>query len=128
MRDMIETTTAMRETLQYLLSADFPAQHKKILIDALALAIRSIGDEDRRVEALEKTGKQWEPHEAELLTKLLRGKVAISWQQADEALMRVATELHCAPDEVRKKANELGFGAGIDFRQAKQARLAAQSG
>ncbi|HEY4367075.1 MAG TPA: hypothetical protein VGN07_07535 [Steroidobacteraceae bacterium] len=123
---MIETTTAMRETLQYLLGADIPAQHKKILIDALALAIRTVGDEDRRVQDLQKTGKEWQPQEAALLADLLRGKVAISWQQADEALMRVATQLHCAPDEVRRKANELGFGAGIDFRQAKKLRPLAQ--
>lgn len=117
---MLDTqkVAAMRETLQFLVASDIPAQHKKILIDAVMQALRS-EEAAGRLGAMQNVSEPWQPHETQIVEDFLQGKVASSWQNADELLMRLAGELHRRPDDVRRKATELGVGVGVDYRQAK---------
>src|SRR6185369_5317508 len=110
---------ALRETLQFLVVSDMPAQHKRILMELVTQALRSGDAEARRIEAVQSIGEQWQPHETQAVEAFLQGKVARSWQHADEVLMRLSGELHRQPGEVRRKATELGFGMGVDYRLAK---------
>lgn len=116
---------ALRETLQFLVTSDMSAQHKRILMELVTQALRSGEAEVRRVDAEQKLGEQWQPHETQAVATFLQGKVATSWQHADELLMRLAGELHREPEEVRRKATELGFGIGVDYRLAKAHAAAA---
>ena len=112
---------ALRETLQFVISGDMPAQHKRVLLDAVTQALRAAehaGDLDR---AQQEQSEEWRPQEAQLVEAALRGKVAKSWQHADEALMQVAGQLRRAPDDVRRKATELGCGAAVDYALARSA-------
>lgn len=114
---------ALRETLQFLVASDMPAQHKRVLMELVTQALRSGEAEVRRMDAVQKLGEQWLPQETQAVANFLQGKVARSWQHADEVLMRLAGELHREPGEVRKKATELGFGIGVDYRLAKAQTL-----
>lgn len=116
---------ALRETLQFLVASDMPAQHKRILMELVTQALRSGEAEVRRIDAVQKRGEQWQPHETQVVESFLQGKVARSWQHADEVLMRLAGELHREPGEVRRKATELGFGIGVDYRLAKARAMPA---
>ena len=111
--------TAIRETLRYVIDSQIPAQHKAIVIDALAQALRAADDAQRSREIQGMTSEEWRPEEAVMIDAALRGKVAISWQHADEVLMRLARGLHRRHDDVRRKATELGHGAAVDYALAK---------
>lgn len=110
---------AMRDTLQYLIASDIPAEHKRILIEALAQALRNGENEGRRLEAIQNAGSIWQPQETEAIAEFLRDKIARNWQHADELLMQLSGQLHRHPDDVRAKATELGFGIGVDYKLAK---------
>jgi hypothetical protein len=112
------TPVAMRTTLQYVLSNEMPTQYKSVLIALLTQALR---DEDQqwRQGLAPKAEPEWRSDETQRLQMFLEGKTASSWQHADELLMRIATELHRGPDEVRKKATEIGLAAGIDYSVAR---------
>lgn len=114
-------TDAMRGALHFLMHSDIPAQHKRVLIEVVAQAMRD-ADTAARESALEPPDAEWQPHEATALQAFLEGKNARSWQHADETLMRLATELHRRPHSVRLKATELGLGAGVDYGLAQQQR------
>jgi hypothetical protein len=113
------SAASMRNALQFLLSSDIPSDHKAVLIEALTFAMR---DHDARqlelTTALDATGP-WQPEETARLEAFLTGKVARSWQHADEILTHLASQLHRNPHYVRSKATELGFGESIDYRLAK---------
>ena len=113
------STAALESALQFLLASDVPSEHKRILIEVLTQALRD--QEDARVRRLtaEQPSKPWQEHETAQLQAVLQGRVAKSWQHADELVMRVATQLHRQPTDVRVKATELGFGVGVDYRLAK---------
>ena len=68
---------------------------------------------------MERADGPWQQHETAQLESFLQGKVAKSWQHADELVMRVATQLNRHPADVKAKATELGFGVGVDYRLAK---------
>jgi hypothetical protein len=111
-------TSAYHSALRFVVTSDIPAEHKAVLIEALTQALRDQENAHRRGIA-EFASKEWQAHESEMLRSSLQGKIANSWQQADEFVMRIATELHREPQDVRTKATELGFAAGVDFRVAK---------
>jgi hypothetical protein len=106
----------MRELLQYLLTSDTPAQHKRILIELVVQAMRDDETAVRRDSSQQDTVADWQPHEAKAIELFLQGRIARNWQHADEILMRLAAQLHRKPAQVRSKATELGFGAGVDYR------------
>jgi hypothetical protein len=109
---------ALRAALHYLAASDTPAQHKKLLIEVVVQAMRA-DEAAARYAALQETDTEWQPHEAKAVEVFLQGRVARNWQHADEILMRLATQLHRKPANVRKKATEMGFGAGVDYRLAQ---------
>ncbi len=115
---------SLHDVLRFLVVSDMPAEHKRILIDVVTQALRDDAEALRDQEALQKADAvEWQAHEVAALETFLQGKIARSWQHADEILMRIATELHRQPANVRSKATELGFGAGVDYRVAKAAAL-----
>ena len=118
MRD-VRDVTAIRETLSFVIGSHIPSQHKPILIDALAQALRAAEDVGRSMEIERRTDAEWRPEEALMIEAALCGKVAKSWQHADEILMRLASGLHRRRDDVRRKATELGHGAAVDYALAK---------
>jgi hypothetical protein len=112
------TPGATRAALQYVLSNDLPSQHKAVLIELLTEALRS-EDKERLLSRTAKVETEWRSDETQQLQTFLDGKVASSWQHADELLMRIATDLRRTPYEVRKKATEIGLAAGIDYSVAR---------
>ncbi len=109
----------VREALQYVLSSEIPARHKAVLIQTLTQAMRDQETAFLSQQAAEQVGPSWQADETHQLQSVLQGKVARSWQHADELLMRLAAQLHRDPRAVRAKATELGFGAGVDYALAK---------
>ena len=109
---------AFRRTLQYVLSSDMPSQHRSVLIALLTQALRD--QDDERVQNLMPPPESaWLSDETQQLQIFLDGKIADSWQHADEILMRIAKQLRRSPLEVRRKATEIGMAAGIDYSIAR---------
>lgn len=110
---------ALRAALQYVVSSDIPSEHKAVLIEALTRALRAEDSERTAREAAEHASSDWSAAELQNLQDRLAGKVAKSWQDADEQLMQIAGELRRSTGDVRNKALEMGAGMGIDYRLAK---------
>jgi hypothetical protein len=106
---------ALRATLQFLIASDIPSEHKTVLMEALTQALRNHIPR----QSVEPAAGPWQLHETTLLQAFLAGKSANSWQHADEMLMRLASDLHRQPGDVRAKATELGLGVGVDYRLAR---------
>jgi TPR repeat protein len=110
---------ALREALQFLIRSDMPADPKRMLI---AVVMESLAQREAAVVVRAATSEDqtaWQPTEIDLATTRLQGKVATSWQSADEVLTQLARELHRDAREVRAKALELGFGVAVDYQLAK---------
>lgn len=114
---MVDDLPRIRETLKFLATSDIPVEHKQILTAVLEAALR---------RELHQQVLDWQPAELDTIETALKGKVAISWQHADELLFKLAGQLQRSPDEVKKKAIEAGFGAGVDYWQAR-AHLAGEN-
>ena len=113
--------------LNVLAASALPSEHKAVLIEAVTQVLRD--QEVARTKAsLENpsVGEPWQENGTEQLQSFLQGKVARSWQHADELVMRLAAVLHRDPREVRTKAMESGFGAVVDYNQAKELARAVQ--
>jgi hypothetical protein len=123
MRDTRDITQ-IRETLRFVLAGSIPADHKRILIEALTQALRIAEEAVRDLELQKRTSQPWRPDETTVIESFLQGKLVSSWQQADEVLMRLSSELHRPPEEVRRKAIELDLGAAVDYAMAKTQRAA----
>jgi hypothetical protein len=117
---MHDAQTRLRAALQFLRTSDIPAEHKGILLEAVTLALREQHAATIRGQAAEHSA-DWRPDETAQLRAYLQGRVATSWQQADETALHLAAQLQRQPDDVRAKALELGFGSAVDFRVAKAA-------
>jgi len=113
---------ALRATLQFLIASDIPSEHKTVLMEALTQALRSHIPR----QSVETAAGPWQLHETTLLQSFLAGKSANSWQHADEMLMRLASDLHRQPGDVRAKATELGLGVGVDYRLARASARARE--
>ncbi len=113
----IRSEAAMRETLQFLAVSNIPSKHKAVLLDVLARAIRA----EEGVQTAAKVAEPiaWSTEETAQLQAYLDGRVASSWQHADELLMHLATQLHRSTGDIRVKATELGLGEGVDYRLAR---------
>ena len=113
----VSSPDSLRATLQFVVSSDMPAEHKVVMIQALTHTLRAAeAEQHRRVNQQQPV---WQAQETAQLQGLLEGRTAQGWQQGDEMLMRAASLLHRAPDDVRAKAAELGLGASIDYAQAR---------
>jgi hypothetical protein len=123
MRDT-SNITQIRETLRFVLAGSIPADHKRILIEALTQALRAADEAERVLDLQKRVSQPWRPDETTMIESFLRGKLVSSWQQADEVLMRLSNELHRSPEEIRRKAIELDLGACVDYAIAKTQRAA----
>jgi hypothetical protein len=113
---------ALHSALRFVITSDITAQHKAVLIEVLTQALRDEEAAALRLQATELAGGEWQAHELVQLQSFLRGKVAKSWQHADECVMQLAAQLHRDPHAVRAKANELGLAAGVDYRYVRELR------
>lgn len=114
----LESSDALRDTLQFVASSSIESKHKRVLMDVLLRALRNI-EEEKRAEAIRSMVPEWQPNEEQAVSEYLRDKIAKSWQHADELTMHLATQLHRAPTDVREKAIAMGAGAAVDYRLAK---------
>lgn len=117
MRESDEKAAMLREALGFLPECNIPAQYKRLIIDAVETAVR-VAVASGTQQVLPDAG-EWQPHEVQLMQEFLAGKVAVNWQHADERLMHLAVQLRRTPDDIKRKASELGLGVGVDYRQAK---------
>jgi len=118
-RTMRDAQRRLRATLQFLMTSEIPSEHKIVLIDTVIQALREHEAASERGQLAAQASAQWQPHETEQLREYLNGRVASSWQHADELAVHLAAQLHRHRDDVRAKAAELGFGVAVDFRLAK---------
>lgn len=118
MTDM-QQTDALREALQFLIRADIPADPKRLLIETIMQALATAESAISKQDAIKKSFRDWQPNEIELATQLLQGKVAGSWQAADEIVTRLSRELRRDASDIRAKAIELGFDVAIDYHLAR---------
>lgn len=118
MRDL-QSPAAIRSTLQYVVSSDVPAEHKSVLIEAVTRLLRTQESEEERQRLSSVESRSWQTEELTHLDRSLGGKLAKSWQDADETLLLIASQLHRRSAEVRTKAVERGFTAAVDFAAAK---------
>lgn len=131
----VHSIPALRSALQYTKSATIPADHKVVLLALLTEALRAQQDQDTAAAVAmvsENSARPWQGEDTSALQDFLTGKVATSWQHADELLVSLASKLGRDPQYVRSRATDLGFGAGVDFRlarilMAERARAAAES-
>lgn len=117
----IHSIAALRSTLQYTKSSTIPSDHKVLLIALLTEALRHQQEQDTKSAALENAAKPWQEADSAMVRSSLAGKVATSWQHADEMLALLVAKLgrESQSQYVRSRAIELGVGAGVDFRLAR---------
>lgn len=112
---------ALHAALRFVItSSSILADHKATLIDVLLQALRD--DEAAHLhqqEAAQQTYREWQEDEIVLLKSFLTDRVARNWQDADETVMHLATQLHRDPRSVRDKATEVGLGASVDYWLSK---------
>lgn len=116
--------TALHAALRYVVTSSVPSEHKATLIDVLLQALRDEEATESSRRAAAQAHRQWDEHEIALLKSFLKDRVAGSWQDADEAVMHLATQLHRDPRSVRKKATEMGLGASVDYWLSKALKKA----
>jgi hypothetical protein len=118
-------SAALHAALRFVITNDTGAEHKPILIDVLTQALRDDETAALRRHEVAQAGEEWQEHEVAQLTAFLQGRLARSWQHADESVMQLAAQLHREPRAVRDKATQLGLGAAVDFRFAKALKQAS---
>jgi hypothetical protein len=117
-------SAALHAALRFVITNDTGAEHKPILIDLLTQALRDDETAELRSRAVALAGEEWQEHEIAQLTSFLQGRLARSWQHADESVMHLAAQLHRNPGSVRDKATQLGLGSSVDYRYAKAIKAA----
>lgn len=114
--------TALHAALRFLVTSDIPSQHKSVLIDVLMQRLRDDEAAELRQRQCVQLQGGWREHEILQLRSFLQGRVARSWQHADERVMQLAAQLRRHPRVIREKAVELGLAAAVDYRFAKMLR------
>jgi hypothetical protein len=115
---------ALHAALRFVITSDMLSDHKPILIEVLTQALRDDETAELGRHAVARAGGEWQEHEISQLKSFLEGRLARSWQHADECVMHMAAQLHRDPRSVRDKATQLGLGASVDFRFAKAVKQA----
>ena len=113
---------ALSAALRFVIASDTLSEHKATLIEVLTQAMREEDAAVLRRQAVAQAQGEWHDHEIVQLQSFLRDRTAGSWQNADENVMHLAAQLHRPPQSIRTKAAELGLGAAVDYRVAKQNR------
>lgn len=102
-----------------------PSAHEETLIEVLTQTMRDDETPELRGREFVQAGAEWQDHEITHLRLFLQHRLARSWQHADECLMQVAAQLNRDPRSVRDKATQLGLGASVDYRCAKELQRAS---
>jgi len=110
---------ALREALQFLIRSDMPAEPKRMLIAVVMEALAAMEAVVVVRDTARKTYPVWQQAEIDQVTAFLQGKVAQSWQHADELITHLVRELKRDAVDVRAKAIELGYGLAVDYRLAR---------
>jgi len=110
--------STLRAALRCLLTSDLPPEHKAVLVDAVVQTLLE-REAAHHIDESFAEARAWEPQEVEELRTLLAGRIAHSWQEADELLTRCARQLERAPVDVREQAGTLGLDAAVDYRRAR---------
>jgi len=118
MQDINYSAADIREALRYVDASDIPDRHKRVLLDVVAQALKN-ADSGVPIDSQRSVSGTWQQHEVQTVAAHLEGKVAVNWQHADELVMWLVACLRRGPGDIKKKAIELGFGAGVDYRIAK---------
>jgi hypothetical protein len=119
----LQRPAALHAALRYVITSEIPGEHKATLIEVLTQTLRSDEASELHREAAAKAQGEWLEDEIVQLKAFLHGRTARSWQHADECVMHLAAQLHRDPAAVRHKAVELGLGAAVDYRFARQLNL-----
>ena len=114
---------ALHAALRFVITSDITSQHKATLIEVLTQALRDHEAAEMRHQVNAQARGEWQEDEILELKAFLQGRIARSWQHADECVMRLAAQLHRDPGSVRDKATELGLGAAVDYGCARALRL-----
>jgi hypothetical protein len=120
-----QRAAAIRAALGFAMTAEMPSEHRATLIEVLTQALRDDAAADLRRQALANARGEWQEHEIVHLKSFLPGRIAKSWQHADECVMQLAAQLRRDPRSVRDKATELGFGAAVDYQFSKALKRAS---
>jgi hypothetical protein len=115
-----EDRDALQAALRFLIASDMPANHKGLFITLVTDALRSRDAADQLQQARRQETKPWDERELATISEFLEGKVACSWQHADELVVALAGKLHRDFGEVREKASQAGFGAAVAFKSSRQ--------
>ena len=118
----LHRSAALQAALQFVMASDSLSDHKAILIDALLQAIRDHDAAELQGRVVAQSYREWQDQEIAQLKSFLHGRIASSWQDADECVMHLASLFHRDPRSVRDKVAELGLGASIDYRLASALR------
>jgi hypothetical protein len=117
MQEIHYSSAAIREAMKSLDASGIPDEHKRLLIEVVARVLRNSNAEAHG--GVERSDMSWQQHEVQTVAAHLEGKLAVNWQHADELVMWLVACLRRNPDDIRRKATELGFGASVDYRIAK---------
>jgi len=112
-------TAALHAALKFVITSSTLSDHKATLIDALLSALRADETAELRLRTIAQAYPEWQEHEVLLLEAFLKDRVPKTWQDADESVMHLATQLHRDPRSVRDKAMEVGLGASVDYSLAR---------
>jgi hypothetical protein len=118
MQEFSYSSGAIREALRFVEDSNIPDNHKRVLVGVVLHALRNVGAVAFN-DTMHSESEPWQQHEVQTLAAHLEGKRAVNWQHADELVMWLVACLRRNPEDIRKKALELGFGAGVDYRIAK---------
>jgi len=105
--------------LQYVITSEIPTQYKTLLISLLTQALRDLEQDRIRSLTVDTSTEPWKVDEIQQVEVFLTDKIANSWQHADELLTHLAMRLKRSPKDVRSKATELGYAAGVDYGVAR---------
>ena len=111
---------ALHAALRFVVTSGIPSEYKPTLIEVLTQAIRDEEAASLLRGSVAQSQGEWQEPEIEQLKSSLHGRIAKSWQHADECVMQLATQLHRDPASVRHKAAEIGLAAAVDYRFARQ--------
>ena len=110
---------ALNAALRFVITNEIGSEHKPILIELLTQALRDDETAELSQRTVAQADGEWQEHEIAQLRSFLDGRLARSWQHADEHAMRLAAQLHRPLQSIRDMATQLGLGAAVDYRLAK---------
>ena len=121
MHDSARSAT-LYAALKFVTGSSALSEHRSILVEVLLQALRDEEATELNRQEVAREFREWQHDEIALLQVFLKDRVAKSWQDADEIVMRLATQLQRNPRSVREKATEVGLGISVDYGMSKSRR------